>query len=90
MHGSGQGVELCIVLPHWFIECAGANAQFVPKTIEINALAALHQARGVGTPKRKVPERMAAHDIVPRSHARQRSVDQDEFVPRSGCWAAKA
>src|SRR5439155_18122259 len=50
----------------------------IPDAIQIDALAPSHQTLGVGTPKREVPQRRGAHDVVPGGDARERRIHDHE------------
>jgi hypothetical protein len=55
----------------------GIGGKFVPKPVEVNALAAPDQPLHVRSAEVEVPQRRAADDFVPGANSRQRRVDHD-------------
>ena len=51
------------------------SGKFVPKPIEIDALAPGDEPLDVGTAEIEMPESRAADDLVPLTYARERRVD---------------
>jgi len=55
----------------------GIGGKFVPKSVEINTLAALDQPLHIRPTEVEVPQQWAAGDFVPGANSRQRRVDHD-------------
>src|SRR6185295_7796275 len=72
MHGSWKGVELRIVLPRRFAEAIRRSREFVPESIQVDALAPCHQPLHVGPSEAKVPEQGILQDLFPGPDARHR------------------
>src|SRR5882724_1160461 len=68
MHRTGLRVHFGVVGARGLRELLRIRRELVPEPIEIDPLATRHQPLGVGAPERKMPERVAADDIVPWSY----------------------
>src|SRR5262245_62790813 len=78
MHGARQGIELRVVITGILAEPARRRGELVPEAIEVDALAAGDEAFHVGTAEAKMPEQRVLQDVLPRSDARYRRVDEHE------------
>src|SRR5271170_827209 len=79
-HGAGFGVLCSIEFSRCFIGLAGAGTEVVPDAVEIDALAALHEAFFIDAPKGEVPEAVVFDDVVPWCDAGEGSVHDDEAL----------
>src|SRR6266446_10865744 len=86
MHRARPRIQFGIMLARRFVEHLGIVGKLVPETVEINAFPALYQTLGIRTPKREMPERVAARDFFPRPDAGQRRVYDDEFCDEAGIF----
>src|SRR6202030_1285649 len=66
-------------LPRCLIPMLRIRGELVPEPVQVDALASLHEALHVGTAEAEMPDEWTLHDFIPRSDARNRCVEQDEF-----------
>jgi hypothetical protein len=84
VHRAGPGIERGVMLARLFVEILGIGGEFVPEAVEIDPLAAFHQPFRIRSVEREMPQRVIADDVVPRTDAGQRRVDQDELADAIG------
>src|SRR5262249_26219721 len=77
-HVPRSGVKARVMTPCGLGELLWIGRELIPKAIEIDALAAGHEAFHVGPAKVEMPEKWILQDIVPRPDTRDRRVHQDE------------
>jgi hypothetical protein len=77
VHRAGACIEPRIVAARCLFDRFGIGGKFVPKPVEINALAALDQPLHVRPTEVEVPQQRAAGDFVPGTNSRQRRVNHD-------------
>ena len=79
-HGAGLGVQSGVVAAGGFVDFSGGGGEFVSEAVEVDALAAGHQALGVLAAEIEVPQLWAEDDLVPRGDAGHRSVHHHQAV----------
>ncbi len=90
MHGALAGVEFRVMLPRLFVKALRIGGEFVPEAVEIDPLAPGDQPFFIRAPKGKMPQRVAACDLVPGPIPGSGASSNANLLTRSGYWAAKA
>src|SRR5438045_9736670 len=87
MHGPWLRIELGVMLARGFSESGRIGGELVPRSIEVDALAAGDESLHIRAAKAEMPEERVFEDFLPWSDARQRRIHQNK--PRDPAWVLR-